>query len=195
MKTISCYLDKDIISLLDKHELRQVMHLFQGDTMGNSTCYYYFVKPEVEKLFTDMDFGSNRVEVILKNKNKIDISNTKQKRIGEFNINELISPPLIIRDGYIESNADFEFWVMKYYPITQKMFSNITKNMEIFEEIHYNRIQNVVNDKISYSDVVLSYLDIQKVINDITDVDLKEKVKNILLSEQWKRTEVNYRIY
>ena len=197
MKTIGCFEVAKMKEILPHgYEFKQVIHIFQGDTMGNSTFEYYFAKPEVDKLFTDMDYGSDKVDLIMTDGTKIDLSfHAMRKSFGEFRINELISPPLKVRDGYIESTSAFEGWLMRICNINYEILNKYTVVMEISETILYDRLIDMfVYDSVCRGTVELTDDEAQAIIDDVSNPDLKEKITAILLSRRWNRTETGCKI-
>ena len=196
MKTVKCYDLEKLKALIPNYECTQVLHIFQGDTMGNSTAYYYFVKPGVNKLFTDMDWGSDKVELLMNDNTKIDLSfHAVRKAFGEFRINDIISPPLTIRDNYVEATSKLDMWLIHVCNFNDDMLNDLNVTLNISENITYDRVQDVlVYDGIIFDSVQLSDTDVQKVIDRIDDTELKESIKTILLAKRWRRVETGYTI-
>lgn len=196
MKTVKCYDLEKLKALIPNYEYTQVLHAFQGDTMGNSTAHYYFVKPGVNKLFTDMDLGSDKVELLMNDNTKIDLSfHAVKKEFGEFRINDIISPPLTIRDNYVEATSKLDMWLINVCNFNDDMLNDLNVTLNVSENITYDRVQDVfVHDGIIFNSVQLSDTDVQKIIDCVDDMALKESIKTILLAKRWRRVETGYTI-
>ena len=196
MKIVKCYDLEKLKALIPNYECTQVLHIFQGDTMGNSTAYYYFVKSGVNKLFTDMDLGSDKVELLMDDNSKIDLSfHAVKKAFGEFRINDIISPPLTIRDNYVEATSKLDMWLIQVCNFNDDILNDLNVTLNISENITYDRVQDIfVHDGIIFDSVQLSDTDVQKIIDCVDDAALKESIKTILLAKRWRRVETGYSI-
>ena len=197
MKLIKCFTINKLKEIIPfGYELKHVMHIFQGDIMGQSTFEYYFVKPEVDKLYTDMDYSSDKVDLIFNDGSKIDLScHAIRKQFGEFRINEFISPPLNIRDDYIESTLALDCWLFKIFNVDLETLNNHTVTIEVAEDIVYDRISDLfATEGCMLTTLQLSDKEVDTIINCVSDDNLKAKIKTILLSRRWKRIETGYKI-
>ena len=189
MRKFTCLPIDKLLKMLPGYECKQIIHIFEGDTMGTSTNEYYFVKPEVNKLFTDMDFNSDKVILILNDDTRMDISFISHRHtMGEFKLNEWISPALNVINGYVEETNMLYAWLVATCEITDELLNNLVVQMVVHEDIQYDRcLEQPVNEVTLCKTLVLSDVEVQKIIDCINDDDLKKKVEHILLAKRWKR--------
>jgi hypothetical protein len=191
MRKFTCFPVEQLLAIIPGYEYKQIIHIFDGDTMGNSTYEYYFVKPNVNKLFTDMDFNSDKVILILNDDSRLDISFIGHRHsMGEFKLNEWISPALKIIDGYVEETNELYAWLITICGIAEENLNSLVVHMVAHENIQYDHcLEEHVNDVTLCKPLILSDVEIQKIIDCIDDDDLKKKVSSILLAKRWRRVQ------
>ena len=157
--------------------------------MGNSTNKYYFVKPDVNKLFTDMDMSSDKVMLIMNDNTRKDISFIGHRHsMGEFKLNEWISPALNVINGYIEETNMLYAWLTSTCGISDENLNSLVVQMVVHEDIQYDRcFEQPVNEVTLCKTLVLSDVEVQKIIDCVDDGDLKKKIEHILLAKRWRR--------
>ena len=189
MKKLNYLSIEKLLSMLPGYECKQIIHIFEGDTMGNSTNKYYFVKPDVNKLFTDMDMTSDKVILIMNDNTHMDISFIGHRHsMGEFKLNEWISPALNVINGYVQETNLLYAWLTLICGISDEKLNSLVVQMVVHEDIQYDRcLEQPVNEATICKTLVLSDIEVQKIIDYVDDDDLKKKIEHILLAKRWRR--------
>ncbi len=193
MRKFTCFPVEQLLSIIPGYEYKQVIHIFEGDTMGNSTYEYYFVKSDVNKLFTDMDLNSDKVILILNDNSRLDISFIGHRHsMGEFKLNEWISPALKVVDGYVEETNELYAWLLTICGIAEESLNSLIVHMIAHENIQYDRcLEEHINEITLFKTLILSDVEVQQIIDSIKDENLKNKASGILLAERWKRVQTS----
>ena len=193
MRKFTCLPIDELLKILPGYECKQIIHIFDGDTMGNSTYEHYFVKAGVNKLFTDMDFNPDKVILILNDNTHMDISFVGHRHaMGEFKLNEWISPALKVIDGYVEETNMLYAWLIETCKVSDEALNNLVVTMVAHEDIQYDRcLEQPVSEISLYKTLALSDVEVQKIIDSIENDDLKQKASAILLAKRWFRLFAN----
>ena len=203
MKQNTCYDRKKLLELLPDYDIVQILTIDESEDEVSEGFKSYIVKKslEIEKIKSHHSFWTS-VSVFLKNGESITLrSNNVNVDDGEMlriNNNNYISPSISIEEEYILSREPLKEWLTGQ-GITAEQLDTISKSFDVYEIIEYpgvptpNYYPSVEPFNLpahwgySSENLKLDEREINKVLDGIEDIVLREKIKCILYARVFKR--------
>ena len=193
MKQLVCFDSEKLMKLLPNFEIAKIKTIMSDDDGSVARDYDYIALPGIEKITKSYGFWMTAVVKFRDGHNiKMYSSNVNSDDESLIRVekNNIVSPKISITDGYIECNEQLENW-LKVNGLDDTALDSAKEEISIYGYTEFIGVSSPVKMwdgwGMSSKPLVMSDAEIERVLNDISDEDLRRKVKCILTANIFKK--------